>query len=153
MTIQDLGSLGELIAAVATIATLFYLAMQIRASTVVARAEAQRGAQSAAVPTQLAIAQDPELAALFLRGLADYPNLDPVEATRFALLLPSLLDGVMRIMRDSELGLADDDDVELARATVKRFLSARGGRAWFEDYASSLPKPFARFVAREITER
>ena len=30
MTIQDLGSIGELIAAVATLATLVYLAVQIR---------------------------------------------------------------------------------------------------------------------------
>ncbi len=33
MTIQDLGSLGELIAAVATVATLVYLALQIRQNT------------------------------------------------------------------------------------------------------------------------
>ena len=30
MTIQDLGSIGELVAAIATIATLAYLAIQIR---------------------------------------------------------------------------------------------------------------------------
>ena len=33
MTIQDLGSIGELIAAIATIATLVYLAIQIRQNT------------------------------------------------------------------------------------------------------------------------
>ena len=33
MNIQELGSLGELIAAIATAATLFYLALQIRRST------------------------------------------------------------------------------------------------------------------------
>ena len=33
MTIQDLGSIGELVAAIATIATLVYLAIQIRQNT------------------------------------------------------------------------------------------------------------------------
>jgi len=33
ITIQDLGSIGELIAAIATIATLAYLAIQIRQNT------------------------------------------------------------------------------------------------------------------------
>ena len=33
MTIQDLGGIGELIAAVATIATLAYLAIQVRQNT------------------------------------------------------------------------------------------------------------------------
>lgn len=42
MTIQDLGSLGELVAAIATVATLGYLAVQIRASNRIARAEASR---------------------------------------------------------------------------------------------------------------
>ncbi len=42
MTIQDLGSAGEFVAAIATVATLIYLAIQIRASNRLARAEASR---------------------------------------------------------------------------------------------------------------
>jgi hypothetical protein len=37
MSIQDLGSLGELIAAIATVGTLIYLALQIRQNTAVVR--------------------------------------------------------------------------------------------------------------------
>jgi len=146
VTIEALGSIGELVAAVATIATLFYLALQIRASTT----EAQRGAQSGGVAAQLAIAQDPELAALFLKGLAKYPNLEPADAARFSLLLPSLLNGAMLITRDAQLGLADHDDLQISGALIKRFLSTPGGRAWFDDNASVLPKPFADFVHEEI---
>lgn len=46
MTIQDLGSLGEVIAAVATVATLVYLAIQIQTSNRLARAEASRSPNS-----------------------------------------------------------------------------------------------------------
>ena len=42
MTISELGSLGELLAAVATIATLIYLALQIRNNASVAKADAAR---------------------------------------------------------------------------------------------------------------
>lgn len=38
MTIQDLGSVGELVAAIATVATLIYLALQIRQNTTSIRA-------------------------------------------------------------------------------------------------------------------
>ena len=38
MTIQQLGSIGEFVAAIATLATLIYLALQIRRNTAVARA-------------------------------------------------------------------------------------------------------------------
>ena len=44
MTIEALGSIGELVAAIATIATLFYLATQIRHSS-----EATRGASQQAL--------------------------------------------------------------------------------------------------------
>ncbi len=40
MTIQDLGSIGELVAAIATLATLGYLAVQIRQNTRSMRAAA-----------------------------------------------------------------------------------------------------------------
>ena len=40
MTIEQLGSIGELVAALATVVTLAYLALQIRGSTVATKAEA-----------------------------------------------------------------------------------------------------------------
>ena len=42
MTLEDLGSIGELVAAIATVLTLIYLAIQIRTSNRLARAEASR---------------------------------------------------------------------------------------------------------------
>lgn len=40
MSIQDLGSIGELIAAIATIGTLLYLAIQIRQNNIIAKEQA-----------------------------------------------------------------------------------------------------------------
>jgi hypothetical protein len=150
MTIQDLGSLGELIAALATLVTLFYLALQIRANTVLAKAEAKRGQQSASAASSLGIAQDPDLAALFLKGLSDYHSLTAIEKTRFEFLLACIMDGPMLIARDAELGLSDDEDVQLARATIKRFLSTPGGRIWLEHNAALVSKPFSRLVSDEM---
>jgi hypothetical protein len=82
VTIQDLGSIGELLAAVATIATLAYLARQIRGSNLVAQSEADRASSLATNTFGLAIAQDPDLADLFVRGLSDYSSLETVEKTR-----------------------------------------------------------------------
>ena len=42
MTLQDLGNIGELVAAIATVATLFYLARQVAMSNRFAKAEAWR---------------------------------------------------------------------------------------------------------------
>ena len=59
MTVQDLGSLGEFVAAIATVATLIYLASQIRASNRLARAEASRTPNSDLNSLNAAFGTDP----------------------------------------------------------------------------------------------
>ena len=89
MTIQDYGSIGELVAAFATIATLGYLAVQIRHSTKAAR----RGALHDVVVCSQAVRShyisNPDVAALYLRGLADPKQLSPEDAIRFQSLMLS----------------------------------------------------------------
>ena len=47
MTLQDLGSIGELVGAAATVATLIYLAVQIRANTGAMRSAAAQSVHEA----------------------------------------------------------------------------------------------------------
>ena len=42
VTIQDIGSIGELVGALATVVTLAYLALQIRRSNILTTAESRR---------------------------------------------------------------------------------------------------------------
>ena len=83
MTIQDLGSIGELVAAIATIATLIYLALQIRQNTDSVRMSAEMN-----VSHQMGdwIAQgisDPEIARLWDKAADDPSSLDDDEMRRF----------------------------------------------------------------------
>jgi hypothetical protein len=81
VTIQDVGSIGELIAAIATVATLAYLAFQIRSNTIAMKAEARRGARIDASAVTRLIAGSGETAELLRKGLA--------VATHIARLLSS----------------------------------------------------------------
>ena len=91
MNWDAIGALAELLGALGVIVSLAYLAVQIRQNT------AQIGEQSRELRLAAidAIAQsfsrfrdplirDPELAALWLRGIADYDGLDEVEQVRAA---------------------------------------------------------------------
>lgn len=74
MTIQDLGSIGELIAAVATVATLIYLAAQIRQNT-----NAMKTASLNSIHDVQMLTRDNErYNALILKGLRG-EELDPEE--------------------------------------------------------------------------
>ena len=59
MTIQDLGSIGEFVAAIATVATLVYLAIQIRSNTAALRSESRRGSRKTGEKGLLALLGSP----------------------------------------------------------------------------------------------
>ena len=91
MTIQELGSLGELVAAIATVVTLIYLATQIRHNNK-ALAEATSASVNASYASINArISSDAEFAELFLRGRRDLASLDPVELERFRAFVQDVL--------------------------------------------------------------
>ena len=70
MNWEAIGAIGELAGAIAVVATLFYLARQIRQSN----AQGRRGELSATLQqisvARMAIAQDEDLAELILKGRA-----------------------------------------------------------------------------------
>ncbi len=67
LSIQDLGSIGELVAAVATIATLIYLAIQIRHNTNQTRLLAVRDSSDQFTNFALTIGSTPELRSAMIR--------------------------------------------------------------------------------------
>lgn len=75
MTIQDLGSLGELVAALATVVTLIYLAPHIRQNTHATRASSFHAVSDARNQVNLALIQNSELARIWLAGGADRSSL------------------------------------------------------------------------------
>ena len=67
MTLQDLGNIGEFTAAVATLTTLIYLALQIRHNSRSVEAATHHSAIRARNELNLAIATSPELSSLIAR--------------------------------------------------------------------------------------
>ena len=75
MTIQDLGSIGELVAAIATVVTLVYLAVQIRQNTKMIGASLAQAHRDARNDTTRFLATDPETARVYRHGLRDPDSL------------------------------------------------------------------------------
>lgn len=77
MTIQDLGNLGELIEALATVATIGYLAMQVRQNTRALRSSTFQNIGQQMAHDVEPLATSPDLAALLVQGMADLQSLSP----------------------------------------------------------------------------
>jgi hypothetical protein len=83
MTIQDTGSIGEMIGAVATVATLVYLARQIRTNTSVVRSAAAQSVHENFAVWYRMLATEAELSQIITSRLRDYAALSKGDKARF----------------------------------------------------------------------
>lgn len=90
MTIAELGSLGELLAAIATIATLIYLALQLRQNTAVLKLSQARAVDSDAQNARGRFVDNREVTELYITGLSDPESLDQADRLRFRMMLDQL---------------------------------------------------------------
>ncbi len=146
MTIQDLGSIGELLAAIATIATLAYLAVQLRHNTASVRASSAIAHTEAARNIQLVIAQDSELVKLFWSGLANRAALNDEDRRRFDFLISAQSQTFEQSWRFREEGVIDDATWAGQRAGISWFAHEPGFIDFFGVYGGTLHPGFAAEV-------
>lgn len=130
MTIQDLGSLGEFIAAIATVATLGYLAVQIRQSTKQARLTASRELGSA-LHEGFSPLFNPGFARIWRLGRYDPDQLDEDERAAFGMLLERQLYSFQNVVHQYENGVLEKDLFESMLALFGDLLSTPGGATYW----------------------
>ena len=145
MTLQDLGSIGELLAAIATIATLGYLAVQLRQNTATVRAS------TAAASSQVAgslntLLVDPDNNQLFWTGLNDPSSLDESETRRFHVILNMAMENAQQGVRFHREGVLDDEAWIGQQRSLRWFVGYPGFRQYWDVYGSMHHRGFARIV-------
>ncbi len=153
MTIQDLGSLGEFVAAVATIATLGYLAVQLRQNTATVRT-----GTSAAISESLArvlevVGSDPRTARLWIRGLGGDPSLDPEDVLQFGLLFGSFMRRIENAYYQQLRGFVDSEQWQTTERTLSSVMGSMGGKGWWARSRHIYSDRFAMYVDTCIAER
>ncbi len=137
MTIQELGSIGEFVAAIATIATLAYLALQIRRNTRTAQTSTyQSMLDSSNRVTELILAH-PHLERIYRLGRRDFSQLTDEERPQFRILIDLMINVFESMFLQHERGTLDDDfwrarltgmRVLLLQPGVRSMLISRGAR-------------------------
>lgn len=111
MTIEDLGNLGDLIAAIATVATLLYLAQQIRRSTKSVEGSSVQAILELEIQTNAFKAQ---YANIYRRGCANILDLDldldDDERVTFEQLVSAEMSLFGSACIQVQNGLMNDDD-------------------------------------------
>ena len=149
MSLQDVGSIGELIAALATVATLVYLTIQIRhnsraldRSNEFARASSIHEITILFNELNWRLASDGELADIYTRALAG-EALSDTEATRFVAFVNTYIATIENLVgqQSLELGYTELDSstaLDLFAPILRQLLETKDGARWWKEVAPHL---------------
>jgi hypothetical protein len=153
MTIQELGSLGELLAAIATLATLGYLAVQIRQNTRSVRTSTYQAIVATAIELGNTFARDGSFAEIFARGANDPDSLTAAERVRLQGHVAGVLRCYELVFHQFEHGAVDLDSWAGWRANMVRFLRVPCYAEVWEQSQGEFPPRFRSEVRRALGER
>ena len=152
VTIQDFGSIGELVAAIATIATLFYLAMQIRHSSEATRGASQQALLDTSFDASFELGRDVERLRILGAGLADFDLLNDRDKTIFAIAAQRYVGNLEKGLRLRQAGLIDHETVDSVGAGVLLILRSPGGAKWWQGYRLAVPPIVVEYLERRIAD-
>jgi hypothetical protein len=149
--LQDLGSIGEFVAAIATIVTLAYLALQIRQNTKSVRAGSRfEVASSYRAHNRLSL--DPDARRIYAKGLRTFPEMAFDERSLFGTLLTDhavLFQGIFALYEEGQLDETTYQDY-LTWFAIQ--VVTPGGSAWWAESRAFLVKGAAAAVDARLAQ-
>jgi hypothetical protein len=150
MTIQDLGAIGELVGAVAVLATLFYLARQIKQNTDEIRSANYHSVTDSFNYLNTALAQDAVLANIYRRGSADFDSLSDDEKVQFNHLMHATFRVMDVINFQSHHGTGDQTLWDYEKKTIDSLMTFPGTRRWWQERPFNFSDDFVKYVETEV---
>jgi hypothetical protein len=157
MTLQDLGNLGEFVGAIAVVATLVYLALNIRQNTAhlsqntraVQLSALQATGESTNRVREMLIL-NPELSDLYLKGLRGYSELELSDRLRFGMLLENFLKTAEAAYVRNVVLDVDPDFLEGIRKSLDFLLTHAGVREWWNRNRAGFRPVFRDLVEERL---
>ena len=131
------GAIAELGGAAAVMASLVYLANQIRHSSRSVEAATNHAIARGRNELNIAIAANPELSEILVRGGRDYASLQPGERQRYDLVVISSLNIIEDAYVQYSKGLVSRESWEENLSVLSRQFAQPGAREWWRDRAES----------------
>lgn len=138
MNWEAVGAIGEVVGAIAVVATLFYFAIQIRNSVA-----SQKAVTADAIYKEWREHQrdtyvsQPHNIELYVRGLKDFEALSAEEKRRFNFILSSEWLFIENLIRQYQYGNVDDDMYEAWMGFFASQITCDGGAQWWQQTKSS----------------
>jgi hypothetical protein len=160
MTIMELGAIGELVGGFAVVATLAYLALQVRHSaaqlnqtTTAISSSAFHGITALVVPLHTALVADRGICDLMVRARSGLGSLDDTDRYRFNLCASMVFRVLDDIYEYHRSGLMDQSQWDNWEVLVRENLASRGMREYWQGNAGSFTASFQQIIGPALEKR
>ena len=150
MNWEAIGAVGEVLGALGVIATLGYLAVQIRQNTRSIRTSAFQAVQRDFADTLDGLSHDPELTRLFFDGLREFESFSTEDRRRFATFLAGLLRRYENLLHQTRIGSLDPSLWGGLLYELRRIFAQPGARAWWVSGQRAFNRELQDFIEREV---
>jgi len=127
---QLLGNFGEFVGAVAVVATLIYVAIQIRQNSVQLRNNSFEMATGRYAGFYIDIADDPEKFDMWRRGLASFEALEPLDQFRFHTHMYRMLWAYRQSIESASAGVLPNNILVELKMDLASVLKCPGATEW-----------------------
>ena len=128
MNWEAIGAVGEIGGAIAVVATLFYLTVQIRHSNRESQVNVAWTITSALNELIALITATPDTASLWHRGCQDFDSLDEIEQEHFVLLMATWANVLMGLSRTKDLSKVPGEYWDQVKVTFQMYMERPGFR-------------------------
>jgi hypothetical protein len=153
MSLEDLGNIGEFVAAVAVIVSLMYLAVQVRQGAASVRATMFLTSSTNQAEMASQVVRDGELARIYRVGQQDFESLTEDEQTQFVIFFATLFRTYEQVFQQDRMGLLDPEVWEGRQEAMVRFLDQPGVRTVWQRRRHAFSKSFRELVDAALAER
>jgi hypothetical protein len=146
MSLEDLGNIGEFVAAVGVIISLVYLAVQIRQNTKSVRSNSNQQILQGIAELNQFLGSAAEVTDLFWRGTRDPESLSEDEWHRFVHIASALIRRMELMFLNHREGFVPAQMWEPQVKNLQRWFSTPGIQRWFAELGVGVDADFRRYV-------
>ena len=146
MSIMELGALGEFVGSIGVVATLAYLAVQIRQNTRATSTASHHAITDSLNQGNLAMARDGELAQIWVSGLTDRRSLSEVERQRLDMLLLAYFHVFDSLHYSASVGTGERNLLLAEEKGFSHLMNLQGVYDWWKDNPYAFSPEFRSYM-------
>ncbi len=146
LDITTLAAWGEFLGGIAVVVSLVSLASQIRQNSRLLRASSASTQSQANSAFSTLLAQDPDVARLFLEGGADRESLSEIDQRRFDSMMAMMFEGLNNQFEFIEDGLVGARVWERQQLIIPRIFQQLGVQSYWRDWREVHSRRFRDYI-------